>query len=108
MQREDFAGMVADFGNELRLWVVGERPWAQYAGSLSGRVTRRLGPQESEVPLANGCWQAALARVGATPDDEMATLVAKIGEFQLLYEVAAPNGREDRAVKGGVAAAIVW
>ena len=39
MARQRFGQIVAAFGNELRLWVVGERPWAQYIAGLAGRVT---------------------------------------------------------------------
>ena len=38
MDRERFGQIVADNGNELRLWVVGERPWQQYISGLAGRV----------------------------------------------------------------------
>ena len=44
MERERFGQIVAEFGNELRLWVVGERPGQQYISGLAGRVTRRLSP----------------------------------------------------------------
>ena len=38
MDRERFGQIVAGYGNELRLWVVGERPWQQYISGLAGRV----------------------------------------------------------------------
>lgn len=30
------------YTNELRLWVVGERPWDHCVAGLAGRITRRL------------------------------------------------------------------
>ena len=44
------AGMLYDrflqisrgYADELRLWVVGERPWDHCAAGLAGRVQRRL------------------------------------------------------------------
>ena len=73
MDRERFGQIVAGYGNELRLWVVGERPWQQYISGLAGRVERRLPP--SPTSTGNGThqpWGDALGRVGVAPDDEMA------------------------------------
>ena len=73
MDRDQFGQIVAGYGNELRLWVVGERPWQQYISGLAGRVERRLPP--SAKSTGNGVhqpWRDALGRVGVTPDDEMA------------------------------------
>jgi hypothetical protein len=42
MDRDRFGGIVAGYRRELWLWVMGERTWAQAAGSLLGRVQRRL------------------------------------------------------------------
>ena len=109
MDRERFGQIVADNGNELRLWVVGERPWQQYISGLAGRVTRRLSP--SATSTGNGAhqpWRDALGRVGVAPDDEMARLISRIGELHLLYDVAAPNGQEDRSASASAASAIVW
>ncbi|MDQ3794089.1 MAG: hypothetical protein M3316_00160, partial [Actinomycetota bacterium] len=36
-----------DYSDELRLWVVGERPWDHCAAGLAGRVRRRLLPEGS-------------------------------------------------------------
>ena len=110
MNRERFGQIVAGYGNELRLWVAGERPWAQVSSGLAGRVTRRLAPV---APAPAGSeprrpWQDALGRVGVTPDDAMATLIARIGELHLLYEIAAPNGREPLRRGKNAASAIVW
>jgi hypothetical protein len=34
--------IVRDYRNELRLWVMGERPWEQCVAGLAGRVARRV------------------------------------------------------------------
>ena len=45
-----FLGIARGYAGELRLWVVGERPWEHCAAGLAGRVTRRLPePALSEV-----------------------------------------------------------
>jgi hypothetical protein len=109
MDRERFGQIVAGFGNELRLWVVGERPWQQYISGLAGRVERRLPP--SVKSTGNGVhqpWRDALGRVGVTPDDEMTRLISRIGELHLLYDVAAPNGKEGGSRGASAASAIVW
>jgi len=109
MDRERFGQIVADNGNELRLWVVGERPWQQYISGLAGRVTRRLSP--SATSTGNGAhlpWRDALGRVGVAPDDEMTRLISRIGELHLLYDIAAPNGKEDRSPSASSASAVVW
>jgi hypothetical protein len=41
MDREQFGRIVAGYQNELRLWVIGERTWAQCQAGLIGRVVRR-------------------------------------------------------------------
>ena len=110
MDRAQFGPIVAGYANELRLWVVGERPWEQAAGGLAGRVVRRLGP----TPSSNGHgsaprWQDALHRIGIAPDAEMSALVARIGDLQLHYDITIPNGRSRKAPRSAVAAsAIVW
>ena len=38
------------YSGELRLWVVGERPWDQCVAGLAGRVRRRLPAPETVVP----------------------------------------------------------
>ena len=109
MDRERFGQIVAGNGNELRLWVVGERPWQQYISGLAGRVTRRLSP--SATSTGNGAhqpWRDALGRVGVAPDDEMSRLISRIGELHLLYDVAAANGKEDRSQSASSASAVVW
>jgi hypothetical protein len=109
MDRERFGQIVASYGNELRLWVVGERPWQQCISGLAGRVERRLSP--SMKSTENGVhqpWRNALGRVGVAPDDEMTRLISRIGELHLLYEVAAPNGKEDSSRGASAASAIAW
>jgi hypothetical protein len=110
MDRVRFGQIVAGYGNELRLWVAGERPWQQYISGLAGRVERRLspvasGPSGSEPTRP---WQDALGRIGVAPDDAMTTLIARIGELHLLYDIAAPNGKEGSSRGASAASAIVW
>jgi len=110
MSRERFGQIVAGYENELRLWVVGERPWEQVISGLAGRVGRRLAPMTS-APSASEPrrpWQDALGRVGVTPDDAMATLIARIGELHLLWDIVAPNGRGQRTRGTTDTSAIVW
>src|SRR5215203_867093 len=109
MDRERFGQIVADFGNELRLWVAGERPWRQYISGLAGRVERRSSPPAK--PATNGAhqpWRDALDRVGVAPEDEMTRLISRIGELHLLYDVAAPNRKEASSLGCSTASAIVW
>jgi len=50
MGYERFLGISRGYAGELRLWVVGERPWEHCVAGLAGRVTRRLPePALSEV-----------------------------------------------------------
>lgn len=110
LDREKFGQVVADYGNELRLWVVGERPWEQYISGLVGRVGRRLAPtvsKSAEIARHNP-WRDALGRVGVAADDEMIRLVSRIGELHLLYDLAAPAGTTGRAPATDGAFAIVW
>ena len=109
MDREQFGHVVAGYGNELRLWVVGERPWQHYVSGLAGRVERRLSP--SGKSTGNGArqpWRDALGRVGVAPDDEMSRLISRISELHLLYDVSAPNGHKDSSRDASAASAIVW
>src|SRR5687768_15123436 len=109
MDRERFGQIVAGYGNELRLWVVGERPWQHAISGLAGRVERRLSP--SAKSTGNGVdrsWCNALGRVGVAPDDEMTRLISRIGELHLLYDVAAPNGTAAGSRGASTASAIVW
>ncbi|HLL50923.1 MAG TPA: hypothetical protein VK356_09670, partial [Thermomicrobiales bacterium] len=83
MNRDRFGQIVAGYGNELRLWVVGERLWEQCISGLAGRVERRLSPSSRARTTENGVhqpWREALGRVGVAPDEEMATLISRIGE----------------------------
>ena len=109
MGREQFGHVVAGYGNELRLWVAGERPWQHCISGLAGRVERRLSP--SAKSAGNGIhqpWRDALGRVDVAPDDDMSRLISRIGELHLLYDVAAPNGQEGNSRDAGAASAIVW
>ena len=42
MDRDRFLEISRAYSGELRLWVVGERPWDHCAAGLAGRVRRRL------------------------------------------------------------------
>ncbi len=42
MGYERFLDIARGYAGELRLWVVGERPWEHCAAGLAGRVLRRL------------------------------------------------------------------
>jgi hypothetical protein len=108
MDRVQFGEIVAGYANELRLWVVGERPWEQAAGGLAGRVSRRLDPLPTARNGASSQWQEALGRIGIGPDADMSALIARIGELQLHYDVNAPNGRSKSARPLAAASAIVW
>jgi hypothetical protein len=48
MERDRFLEIARGYSGELRLWVVGERPWDHCAAGLAGRVRRRL--PEKAVP----------------------------------------------------------
>ncbi len=107
MDRARFDRVVADYGNELRLWAIGERPWDQCASGLAGRVSRRLRPIAAVDPpggtVARPAWDDALSRVGlaaGSPEDDLASAV---GRLRLLHDVdAVPAG--DRLVHR----AVVW
>jgi hypothetical protein len=42
MDRARFLAIARGYSDELRLWVVGERPWNHCVSGLAGRVRRRL------------------------------------------------------------------
>lgn len=46
MKRREFFAAARGYSQEIRLWVVGERPWEHCASGLIGRVGRRVGPLE--------------------------------------------------------------
>lgn len=46
MGYERFLDISRGYANELRLWVVGERPWEHCAAGLAGRVKRRMPDNE--------------------------------------------------------------
>ena len=108
MDREQLGHIVAGYGNELRLWVVGERPWQQYISGLAGRIERRLPPSPKSTGYGvHQPWRDALGRVGVAPDDEMARVISRIGELHLLYDVA-PNGNTSCSPEVSTTSAIVW
>jgi hypothetical protein len=49
MDRERFLEISRGYSDELRLWVVGERPWDHCVAGLAGRVWRRLPAPETAV-----------------------------------------------------------
>ena len=42
IERERFDEITCGYAGEIRLWVVGERPWNHCVAGLAGRVLRRL------------------------------------------------------------------
>lgn len=48
MGHDRFLQISRGYADELRLWVVGERPWDHCAAGLAGRVQRRL-PAEKAI-----------------------------------------------------------
>jgi hypothetical protein len=49
VSRERFLEISRGYAGELRLWVVGERPWDHCVAGLAGRVRRRLPAPEMAV-----------------------------------------------------------
>ena len=47
MDRDRFDEITRGYAGEIRLWVVGERPWDHCVAGLAGRVLRRL-PRQGE------------------------------------------------------------
>ena len=47
MDRARFLEIARGYSAELRLWVVGERPWNHCVSGLAGRVRRRLPAQNA-------------------------------------------------------------
>lgn len=115
LDRAAFTQIVIGYGNEARLWVLGERPWEHCASGLAGRVGRRLpavvgrsAPLDESQPVeANGEWRPLLARVGLSPEATEERLTAAIDRLHLLREVTtelAPAGGGRRAFHR----AVVW
>ncbi len=50
MDRARFLEIVRGYSGELRLWVVGERPWNHCVSGLAGRVRRRLPNPDAALP----------------------------------------------------------
>ncbi len=97
MDRERFGQIVAGYGNELRLWVVGERPWEHCISGLAGRVERRLSLSErrsAENGVAPALARSSRPRRRQPRTTRWRRLISRIGELHLLYDVAAPNGKE--------------
>ncbi|MDQ4063504.1 MAG: hypothetical protein M3122_06365, partial [Actinomycetota bacterium] len=46
MKRERFDEITRGYAGEIRLWVMGERPWNHCVAGLAGRVLRRLPRQD--------------------------------------------------------------
>lgn len=99
MDRARFDRVVADYGNELRLWAIGERPWDQCAGGLAGRVSRRLRPATPVVASTGDgpcrAWDEALGRIGLAAGAAEDDLTGAVERLRLLHEVdaqAAPTG----------------
>ncbi len=49
MSHDRFVEISRGYADELRLWVVGERPWDHCAAGLAGRVQRRLPTTEKVI-----------------------------------------------------------
>ncbi|MGF1471158.1 MAG: hypothetical protein ACFB50_05355 [Rubrobacteraceae bacterium] len=49
MDYRRFLEISRGYSNELRLWVVGERPWDHCVAGLAGRVMRRLPDREKTL-----------------------------------------------------------
>jgi hypothetical protein len=47
-----FREIARGYAGELRLWIVGERPWDHCAAGLAGRVWRRLPAPQTQTNLA--------------------------------------------------------
>jgi hypothetical protein len=50
MDYDRFMEISRSYAGELRLWVVGERPWNHCAAGLAGRLLRRLPAREATIP----------------------------------------------------------
>jgi len=50
MDHDRFLEISRGYATELRLWVVGERPWNHCAAGLAGRSLRRLPAREATIP----------------------------------------------------------
>jgi hypothetical protein len=116
MDRERFGRVVADYRNEVRLWLMGERLWEQCVAGLAGRAARRATAGSAErrdghAPLAAGAptgdrWRTALRRIDLAPDAALDKLVTAIDDLQLLHDVAPAGAARDRPI--GATYAIVW
>ena len=49
MDYERFLEISRSYAGELRLWVVGERPWDHCAAGLAGRLLRRLPAGQANI-----------------------------------------------------------
>jgi len=101
----DFLSIVVGYQNELRLWVMGERPWDQCVAGLAGRILRRSGQARSHGERGDD-WSVALARVGLTQTADLGILDHAIQRLGLDYTVSVAESGNDRSATG--ASAIVW
>ena len=67
MRRKQFRAIVIDYRNELRLWVMGERPWEHCVAGLAGRVTRRT-PAPVEKPKSRVKEAGPRSKAKSKPD----------------------------------------
>ena len=63
MAFEGFLGISRGYAGELRLWVVGERPWEHCAAGLAGRVARRLPRHSPDAGRRSGEEKLAFSEV---------------------------------------------
>jgi hypothetical protein len=124
LTRAGFREIVQGYQNELRLWVVGERPWEHCVAGLAGRVLRRMdsepavaprpkrdrprrepGVRRTEMRNENGHvpWSAALERAGVDPAADVTTLRGQIERLGLLFSTS-PRSCEP----AGGNYAVVW
>jgi hypothetical protein len=106
-----FLRIVAEYRNELRLWVMGERPWDQCVAGLAGRVirrsTRRPTSRLSPASDRGDEWSGVLARVEVDQASDLPTLDHAIQRLGLHYSVAA-SGLSDSGEPNAGASAVVW
>ncbi|MDQ3693013.1 MAG: hypothetical protein M3464_05225 [Chloroflexota bacterium] len=101
----DFLTIVVGYQNELRLWVMGERPWDQCIAGLAGRILRRSGQPRNQGESRDD-WSVALARIGLTQTADLGSLDHAIQRLGLDYTVTIAEGDDVRSATG--ASAIVW
>src|SRR5262245_60973768 len=67
-------------------------------------------PEEPPAPsqAIDVAWQIALSRVGMRPDADQASLISRIGDLHLHYEIGVRSGTQGEARLARGVAAIVW